>query len=134
MSRLSVAALCLLFGACATNTFALRGNPVDPSADGAVTIDVGANGNTVVRVRVSHLAPPARIDPNAITYVVWGRPADGDSAPQNLGALHIGEGERGELDTVTSMRHFILFITAEQSPSPAGPNGPHFLEGRVDQP
>jgi hypothetical protein len=53
------------------------------------------------RLSIAALAPPARIDPNAITYVVWGRPADGDGGPQNLGALRIGDGERGELDAVT---------------------------------
>jgi hypothetical protein len=123
----------MLLGACATSTFALRGNSVDPSANGFVKIDVGTNGNTEVKVRVSNLAPPARLDPNAVTYVVWGRPADGDGGPQNLGALHVGEGERGELDTVTSLHHFILFITVEQSPNPQQPNGPHVLETRVDQ-
>jgi hypothetical protein len=112
----------------------MRGNSIDPSADGFVHIDVGSNGNTSVKVHVNHLAPPARLDPNAVTYVVWVRSVEGDPRPENLGALHVGEGEGGELNTVTSLHHFVLFVTAEQSPHPDAPSALHVLEARVDQP
>jgi hypothetical protein len=87
-----------------------------------------------LKIRVNHVAPPQRLDPNAITYVVWVRPVEGEPRPQNVGALHVGEGEGGELNTVTTLRHFVVFVTAEQSPTPESPSAMHILETRVDQP
>jgi hypothetical protein len=124
----------LFLAACGTPTYAFRGNSIDPSADGFVKVDPGPNGNLEVKVRVTHVAPPQRLDPNAITYVVWVRPVEGEPRPQNVGALNVGDGERGELDTVTSLRHFVVFITVEQSPNPESPSAMRVLETRVDQP
>jgi len=48
--------------------------------------------------------------------VVWAR-ADGAGSAQNLGALHVDKDLDGTLKTVTPLRTFDVFITAESSPT-----------------
>ncbi|MDP2270455.1 MAG: hypothetical protein Q8N23_24310 [Archangium sp.] len=88
------------------------------------------NKNTLVEVRVRHLALPERVSPGASTYVVWVRPA-GESGVQNLGALQVTPDLNGRLSAVTPFRHFELFITAEPSPQVMQPSGAELLSARL---
>src|SRR5438874_2695822 len=86
-----------------------------PAAMGQVDVRKEPNGNTRVDVSVKHLAPPERIAPNATNYVVWMKPIKGDEPPQNAGALTIDKNLKGKLRTVTPLKSFDVFITAEQT-------------------
>lgn len=94
-----------------------------PAAEGTLKCGKAANDNTGIDLKVKHLASPDRLTPPAAVYVVWTKP-DKDAAPQNIGALEVDSDLVGRLKTVTPLRRFELFVTAEatgQTPAPTGP-------------
>lgn len=97
-----------------------------PAAQGTVTASSSANGNTALRIEVHHLAPPERVASGATTYVVWAQARDVGTS-QNLGALRVGSDLRGELNTVTPLQSFTMFITAEPSPTTSMPSSSQLL-------
>lgn len=102
-------------------TFTMRATPVAPGATG--TIDAKAEkagGNTSVTVKVDHLARPTQLSPAANEYVVWIEPAEG--TPQNVGALTVGDNEKGELKTTTTAPKFGVIVTAESDAHPKEPS------------
>jgi hypothetical protein len=50
---------------------------------------------------------------------------------QNVGALHVNEKLDGKLETVTALKQFLLFITAEPSPSAMVPTGKALMKTNV---
>jgi hypothetical protein len=103
-----------------------------PAAEGTVMATEGPNENTALEVRVKHLASPEKIRPEATTYVVWAR-ASGAGSPQNLGALQVDEKLQGTLKTVTPLRTFDLFITAEASPTAPAPSDERLLTASIQR-
>lgn len=103
-----------------------------PAAQGEVRVSKAANNNTVVDVRVQHLALPGRVTPGANTYVVWARP-EGEQSVQNLGALRVSADLTGSLKTVTAFRRFELFITAEPSARVMQPSGAELLSAQLQR-
>ena len=75
-------------------------------------------------------APPEKVSSEATTYVVWVRPGAGGRS-QNLGALKVDGDLRGTLSTVTPMRSFDLFITAERSPTVSLPSARNLLSASI---
>ena len=104
-----------------------------PAADGVVGISRDENGNAQLDIRVNHLAPPERIAPGATSYVVWVKPMLGDMNLQNLGALRVDQNLSGDLQVITSLRHFQLMITPEASVAAQRPSGPVVLEAEVSR-
>jgi hypothetical protein len=82
-----------------------------PAAQGTVRATAGDNGNTALRVRVKHLAPPSKMVSDATVYVVWIQP--GDAAIQNVGAMTLDDDLEGRLDTVTPHSRFTVTVTPE---------------------
>lgn len=80
----------------------------------------GPNGNSRLAVTVRHLAPPDRLTPGAVGYVVWVTPLDAGS-PQNVGALKLDSNLTGALNTTTALHQFKLTITAEITPTTQSP-------------
>jgi hypothetical protein len=103
-----------------------------PAAEGTVIATRAENDNTALEVRVQHLASPEKIAPEATTYVVWARANGADSA-QNLGALHVDKDLQGTLKTVTPLRTFDVFITAEPSPTARRPTSEHLLTASLER-
>lgn len=105
---------------------AMNASPAIPAVEGHAKFGRAPNGNTSVDVTVKHLADPEKLTPPANTYVVWLRP-NKDAAPQNIGALTVDKKLNGELNTVTALRTFDLFITAEASGQVQAPTGQPLL-------
>jgi hypothetical protein len=125
---LTLAALGFLLLGCASGPKTVRmttSNDV-PGAQGTIKSSRGQNGNTALEVEVKHLAAPERVEAGATTYIVWGR-ALGQGMSQNLGALRVDSDLRGTLKTVTPMRSFDVFITAEASPTVMSPTNTQLL-------
>lgn len=97
-----------------------------PAAEGTVKFGKARNDNTRIDLTVKHLADPAKLTPPANNYVVWLRP-DKDAPAQNIGALIVDKNLTGKLDTVTALRRFDLFITAEGSGQVQEPTGQPLL-------
>jgi hypothetical protein len=114
--------LALAIWGCSTTT-ELRSDIKVPAALGTVQTQLGPNQNTRLSVTVRYLAPPAKVRPGAITYVVWVQSLAEGEAPQNIGALRIGDNRTGSLSTLTPLPMFLIYLTAEDSPVVQTPTG-----------
>lgn len=104
-----------------------------PAAMGNVQVKTGPNGNTKLKVLVEYLAPPSMIRPGATTYVVWARNDKAGTFAQNLGALQINDKRSGSLETVTPLRSFVLFLSAEDSPDVQSPTGEALMTTPIER-
>ncbi len=110
---------------------AMRSDQSVPSAQGMVTAEETDNGNTRVNVKVQHLAKPGALKNHPNVYMVWAKDPT-QKAPIKLGALKVDEDLKGELETVTPMRQFDLFITPEDTIAVNNPSGKQLLTAYVN--
>ena len=129
LSSLTVAGL-LVLGGCAKNERMMAASAETPAAEGTVSTERGDNDNTIVHVRVKHLAPPFRLDPAATTYVVWLKPAEGPV--QGVGALKVDDDLVGRLDFVTPHRTFRLTVTPESKATITAPSNRPVFTSSID--
>ena len=101
-------------------------SPSVPSAEGTVTFRKLDSDDTGIDLRVRRLAEPAQLNPPGYTYVAWLQPTREDP-PQNIGALSLDRELAGELRTVTPLRRFEIFVTAEAASDAAQPTGERLL-------
>jgi len=101
-----------------------------PAAEGSVTTNRGQNGNTHLEIAVNYLAPPQKMAKDAAVYVVWVAPQAG-SKSQNIGALKVGEGRTGRLDTTTPLTDFEVRITPESAATVEAPSGEAVMSGHI---
>jgi len=113
-SVLSFGLLLLLVAGCAKQV-RLTPSSYTPAAMGTAKLTEDKNGNTVVNLKVEHLAQPSSLSPPRATYVVWIQ-APGGSAV-NQGQLQVDSDLKGEFRSPTSYKTFDLFVTAEDSAS-----------------
>lgn len=104
----------------------MNASPIVPAAEGHAKFGKAPNGNTSIDLSVKHLADPQKLTPPANNYVVWLR-ASKEAAAQNIGALTVDKNLAGRLDTVTALRTFELFVTAEASGQVLQPTGQPLL-------
>jgi len=69
-----------------------------PASQGTVKATQGDNGNTKLSIQVKHLAPPSKISPDAMVYVVWLQPRNGER--QNIGDPALDRNPEGSPATV----------------------------------
>jgi hypothetical protein len=128
-----VAVAMLALGATAwAKTYAFQATSIVPGATG--TVDAKADksgGNTMVTIRVDHLARPTLLTPPANEYVVWIEPEDG--SPQNQGVLQVGDNEKGDLRMTTTASKFKVLVTAETEPHPKTPSDRAVLQTEVQE-
>ena len=110
---------CGLFGGSDSGKQTMLTGASTPAGQGTVEATKGDNGNTMVDVRVKHLAPPAKLADDASVYVVWIQPKHGDI--QNAGALVVDSDLDGRLKTTTPHSAFTVTVTPEPSPRMARP-------------
>ena len=101
-------------------------SPDIPAAEGKVKFGNGDNGNTTIYLSVKYLADPQKLQPPASTYVAWVSESKGSPA-QNIGALKVDNHHKGTLKTLTPLRAFQLFVTAEASSQVQAPTGSRLL-------
>jgi hypothetical protein len=128
-----VAVAMLALGATAwAKTYAFQATSIVPGATGTVEAKVDkTGGNTVVAIKVDHLARPTLLTPPANEYVVWIQPEDG--SPQNQGVLQVGDNEKGELKMTTTASKFKVLVTAETEPHPRTPSNRVVLQTEVQE-
>jgi hypothetical protein len=128
----STAVLLVAVAGCA-KSHELR--PVDrnPAAVGTIKASADANKNTLLDVRVEHLAPPTSLDPTLSTYVVWIRPAAGGEFV-NIGQLAMQDDRSGRLRATTPHPEFDVLVTAEQSGTVKFPSTFVVMQGRAKRP
>jgi hypothetical protein len=118
-------------GCASGHNYHLAAAPAVPAATGAVHVSTDENGNTVIDLKVAHLADPHMLTPPRSTYVVWIRPENGEA--QNAGELHVDNDLNGQFKNATPYRHFQIFITAENNPRMDHPTGQLLLQQNVSR-
>ena len=102
-----------------------------PAAKGRVEAERTDSGNTKLQVEVQHLAPAGRVAPGSQVYVVWAQ-RDKESAPQNIGALAVGNDRKGKLRTLTPLERFDVFLTPEPVPGATEPTNDPVMRSRIE--
>lgn len=115
--------MALVFLAGCSGPQLMSTNSAVPAAEGTVKTTDEDNGNTKVDVKVKHLAKPDQVEPSAKTYVVWAQDNVNNGVVQNLGALQVDDDLEGELKSMTSLKSFDVFITAEPVATAQYPTG-----------
>src|SRR5690242_10709396 len=113
-------------------TYAFQATSIVPGATGAVEAKADkTGGNTMVTIKVDHLARPTLLTPPANEYVVWIDPEDG--SPQNQGVLQVGDNEKGDLKMTTTASKFKVIVTAETEAHPKTPSNRVVLQTEVQE-
>lgn len=118
---LTIAAMCLVvgFSGCAVKA-PLPSSTELPAAMGETKITLDNNGNSTIRMKVQHFAPPENLQPPKSVYVVWVETPEGHY--NNFGQLKIDEKRSGEITGITPFRTFRLVVSAEDYPMVAQPS------------
>jgi hypothetical protein len=110
-------ALILIFSfySCATKSPFLLSTVV-PAAEGHVNVKRDKNNNYQIKINVTNLASPDRLDPARKSYVVWME--TDDHSTKNLGQMKTSTGMinkalKASLETVTPLKPRKIFVTAE---------------------
>jgi len=110
----------------------LTNTGVAPAAQGKILTSTDSNGNTVVEVKVQHLATPQSLTPPQQTYLVWVRPR-GEQADL-LGALRVdSDSLNGTYKGTTTYKDFDVIITAENNIKADVPSNMVILKGTVER-
>lgn len=130
----STVALGIFAAGCASSGSELTMNRSGAVQDAEAEIKLReeSNGNTEVRLQVQRLPKASELNEKAETYVVWAQAPEGGEV-FNLGALDVGDNGRGEMETLTPLKKFDLYITAEPIASAKTPTGNRALWASVAQ-
>ena len=100
-----------------------------PAARGQVDIGRDKNGNTKVELQVEHLAAPENLTPPRTAYVVWFQ--ERGSEPLNQGALRPNKSLKATFKSITPLKSFDVFVTAEADANTKAPSGAEILRASV---
>jgi hypothetical protein len=117
---------------CASSPQLMSADSRVPAAQGEVKAKDEDNGNTHLKVKVKHMAKPSAVEPMASTYVVWAQDNTNTGNVQNLGALQVDDDLEGEIEAITPMKRFDVFITAEPVATAQYPTGTKTLWTTVE--
>jgi hypothetical protein len=97
-----------------------------PAAEAELKTSQDNNGNTVVDLKVKHLAPPQNLQPPMSMYVAWVETPDGKVF--NAGRLKLNDNLEGMVRVTTPYPQFRVIISAENDPLAAAPGSHRILE------
>jgi hypothetical protein len=100
-----------------------------PAARGEVDVGRDKNGNTKVEIEVEHLATPENLTPPRTAYVVWFQ--ERGSEPLNQGALKPSKSLKASFKSITPLKSFDVFVTAETDATTKSPSGTEVLRASV---
>ena len=97
--------------------FAFLNSTVVPGAEGFVKVKKDNNNNYAIRIELSNLAGPSKLEPAKQAYVVW-METDGE-ATKNIGRINsssslLSKRMTADFETVSSIKPTKIFITAEE--------------------
>jgi hypothetical protein len=124
---LTCALLCTV--AYAAKKYPMTAASIVPGARGDVEINSDNNGNTRVKMTVQHLANLENLTPRASAYVVWFQERGGTA--ENHGQLKMDKNLNATFETVTPLKSFDVFVTAEQDFRVKAPSGPEVLRATI---
>lgn len=101
----------MLFGGCSRN-LRLKVLPAAKGGSASVRVQLTYDRNNVIQIKLQG-PDPAAYGPNYTRYVVWVASPD-RTQMTNVGQIRV-EGGKGEIQTLTPLRKFHLFITVEEN-------------------
>ena len=125
----AVIALVALTNVVEGKKYSLAADPSVPAARGQVDVGRDKNGNTKVEVEVEHLALPENLTPPRTAYVVWFQERGGE--PVNQGALKPNKKLKATFKSVTPLKSFDVFVTAESDASTKAPGGSEVMRAAI---
>ncbi len=124
-----IVGLLMLTGAATAKKYPLTADKSVPGARGKVDVGRDKNGNTKVEVDVEHLASPESLTPPRTVYVMWFQ--DRGAEPLNQGLLKPNKDLKATFKSVTALKSFDIFVTAESDPNAKSPSGTEVLRASV---
>ena len=82
-----------------------------------------------LKMTVQHLANLENLTPRATAYVIWLQERGGNS--ENMGQLKVDKNLNAAFETVTTLKNFDMFVTAEQDLRAKSPSGPEVLKATI---
>jgi hypothetical protein len=125
---ISLLTTCALLAGCAKRVPLTAATSV-PAAAATADLTHDRNGNTIVELRVKHLAKPENLTPAKKVYVVWIQPTG--SSPIKEGQLQVNNNLETRFRTPTTYKDFSIFLTAEDSAAVEQPTGQEVLRSQV---
>ena len=113
-----------------STTVDIRGTSLMPEVTGKAKVD-SKNGRLQINIDLSKLAPPSRVGPQFLTYVLWAITPEGRA--QNLGEIVPDADEKSSLDVTTDLQAFGLIVTAEPYFSVTRPSSEVVAENIIRQ-
>ena len=115
--------------AYAAKKYPMTAAPIVPGARAEISISQDKNGNTRLKMKVQHLANLENLTPRAAAYVVWLRERGGNA--ENQGQLKMDRNLKATFESVTPLKSFEVFVTAEQDARTKDPSGPEVLKATI---
>lgn len=109
--RLALAGAILLTAAC-TRQIRFAALPPARGGEASVRVELTYDRNNTLRIQLSNVPDPSAINPTYTRYVLWVATPDRQTVV-NAGQIRVDENRRAEMQTLTPLRDFVLFITAE---------------------
>jgi hypothetical protein len=111
--------LLFLFNSCATKE-AFVTSDVVPAARGLVTVKNDKNNNYVIKIEITNLAEPGRLQSSGDNYVAW--LVTDNNETRNIGQITSSESFltkklKASLETVSPAKPTRIFITTEDDPN-----------------
>lgn len=121
---LALAAAVLFLAGCAKQV-RFNSLPLARSGIAAVRIEMTYDRNNILEVKLSNVPDPSSLNDRFTRYVLWVATPDRQHVI-NAGQLRVDDRKGADIKTLTPLRRFILFITAETSGDVMTP-GPDIL-------
>ncbi|MEO6669899.1 MAG: hypothetical protein ABIN36_10510 [Ferruginibacter sp.] len=112
---IAAAMMLFYFSSCSRKT-SFQTSSVVPAAKGSVKVKKDKNSNYQIKISISNLAEPKRLQPSKDTYVVWLQTEN--NVIKNIGQINSSTGFlssklKASFQTVSSFKPSKIFITAE---------------------
>ncbi|MBI4460370.1 MAG: hypothetical protein HY648_09975 [Acidobacteria bacterium] len=117
-------ALLLLSAGCAKR-IRLTALPQAQGGKATARVELTYDRNNTLEIRLENVPEPSQLNPQYTRYVLWVGTPDRQHAV-NAGQIRVDESKKAAINTLTPLRHFILFITAEAAGDVTAP-GPDVL-------
>jgi len=135
MSRarvLSVFILLVIPVLLSAEDFKMRSSELAPAATATIEANTDRNGNVDMTLNAKHMAPPDRLSQPHPLYVVWIQAPS--KQPQPVGQLRVNaDNMEASFRTKTPYKSFDVFVTAEDTATPATPSNAEVLRGSVQK-
>ena len=103
-----------VFGGGCAKKVQFRPLPLAGNGTATAKVELTFDRNNTLEVKLSGVPEPAALNAGYTRYVLWAATPDRQHVV-NIGQLRVDEKMNAEINTLTPLRSFLLFITVESS-------------------